>query len=165
MYSTMRHQQLDELSCHLRRAKTATGALTDWCEARSIGTGPVRAIVQEPGGKPRPDDEALDALQLAPAEPMAHRRVVLTRGNIALSDCDLWWLPERLPEPLLDALSWSDMPFGTVVSSLRPRRRTLYEARLPADGPHVLEHRAVVLTGEGLPIAAVRERYRASLLN
>ena len=155
-----------DLSARLLASGTATRALEAWCDEHRIGTGSVRA---ERHACPvaRPDDELLDALDLSPGEPLRHRRVTLTRGEVGLSDCDLWWLPARLAPEMAAEMEASDRPFGTVIAPLRPRRRTLFEAVLPAGGAHVLEHRAVVLASLGgcRPIAAVRELYRVALVS
>lgn len=159
-----------ELLAALRRllltSGSATRALEEWCDEHRIGSGSIRAERRAslPG---RPDDELLDAFALAPCEPLRHRRVTLTRGGTELSDCDLWWLPARLDPAMVAEVETTNAPFGAIIAPLRPKRRTLFEAVLPAGGVHVLEHRAVVLesVGECRPIAAVREFYRATLLS
>lgn len=152
------------LSGRLLAAPTACAALASWCTEHGLGDGPIRAERHATGHAAPPDEALLDALSPRRGEAMPHRRVTLWRGGVPLSDCDLWWLPGRLQPGMVDVLHGTDVPFGTVVAPLRPSRRTLFAALLPGGGPHVLEHRAVVLAGGRRPIAAVRERYRAILI-
>jgi hypothetical protein len=154
-----------KLSQLILSSGTATSALLQWCVAHGLGEGPILARRQPVPVAPRPDDDLFDALGLARGETVRHRRVTLHRGEVPLSDCDLWWLPDRLPARILRALNTTDQPFGTVVVPLAPVRRTLFES-FAIDGPHVLEQRAIVEGGLGRrrPIAAVRELYRAGLV-
>lgn len=149
------------LSERLLRSDSAARTLLEWCGERMIGGGPIRAV-------PVAGDDAAvppDLLEhLGTGESPRHRRVVLARGSVGLSDLDLWWLPGRLPAALGAALETTDHAFGVVVAPLRPRRRMVFVGL--ASGRHFLEHRAVVeTTGDAgyRPVAAVRERYRAGL--
>ena len=154
------------LSARLLTADGATQALAAWCDEHGIGDGPILAERRLSAGAVRPDDALLDWLLPGPAESIRHRRVTLTRDGIALSDCELWWLPGRLDPDLVAALDGTQRPFGAVVARLRPTRRTIFEAVLAPGLPHVLEHRALVLASVGMrqPIAATRELYRAALV-
>ncbi|MBR0663278.1 hypothetical protein GXW71_02810 [Roseomonas hellenica] len=146
------------LSARLLAARSATRALEAWCAEHGIGDGAVRARMVPAPPLP-PDAEALELLRPAPAEVLRHRRVVLVRGAVALSEAENWYLPQRLPPGMRHVLETTDTPFGVAVEALRPRRRTMHVA-FAADG---LLHRAVVLTGAGRPIAVVHERYLPAL--
>jgi hypothetical protein len=157
---------LRALADRLLASGSATRTLTEWCIERGIGEGPVVAKRREQSAESRPDDEQLDALMLQPGERLRHRQVTLVRGGIGLSDCDLWWLPCRLPLEMARQVDLTARPYGAVIAPLAPSRRTLSEEVLPAGLPHVLEHRAVVFAGDSpkRPLAAVRELYRAVLI-
>jgi len=155
------------LNSRLLSADSATRALRKWCDDHRIGgDGPILAKKQPHADIVRPDDELLNTLLLAPGEVIQHRRVTLSRSGIALSDCDLWWMPSRLGQGMAAELDNTDSPFGTVVAPLHPTRHTLYEAVLPTGHTHILEHRALVISGVSprWPIAAVRELYRTELI-
>jgi hypothetical protein len=83
-----------------------------------------------------------------------------------LSEADNWFLPRRLPAAMARALETTDVPFGAIVAPLQPFRRTLRVAIASdaLDPGVVLEHRAVLLDAHGRPLAVVRERYRAALI-
>ncbi|MBL6459132.1 hypothetical protein JMJ55_27805 [Belnapia sp. T6] len=157
-----------ELLATLRRLLLTSGSATRapeaWCDEHRIGFGSIHAE-RDACQHARPD-ELLDALVLAPGEALRHRRVTLTRGEVELSDCDLLWLPARLDPAMVAEIEKTNTPFGAIIAPLRPKRRTLFEATLPAGGAHVLEHRAVVLGGFGecRRIAAGRELHRAALV-
>lgn len=149
---------LAALSARLLAASSATRALEAWCAEHGIGEGAIR-VRMVPAPPLPPDAEALALLRPAPAEVLQHRRVVLLRGPVALSEAENWYLPQRLPPGIRQVLATTDTPFGVAVEALRPRRRTIHVA-VAAGG---LLHRAVVLTGAGQPIAVVHERYLPAL--
>ncbi|MBW6397133.1 hypothetical protein KPL78_04695 [Roseomonas sp. HJA6] len=151
----------------LRRAASATRLLAAWCAERGIGEGPIRI---ERHASPLADIPAAEVAALLDAEATAeirHRCVTLRRGAVALSDCDIWWLPARLAPAMQAKLDATDHPFGLVVARLHPTRRMLSETVLPPGGPHALEHRALLLTGDVAPrpFALVRESYRRVLVD
>ena len=157
----------DALLRAILRGPTATLALARWCAERGLGEGPVHASVMCDRPAMIAPDILLDALEVVGPTRLRHRRVTLLRGAVALSDCDLWWLPDRLPASVTAALDAGDRPFGTVVAPLRPWRRTVETRIIGPGAAHVLEIGAVVLatrTDRPLPIAAVQERYRGALL-
>ena len=146
---------LAEFRARLAAAGSATRCLEDWCAERGLGAGPVRSLRRAP----LPD--APDMARLLGAEGATrHRSVTLMRGNVALSDCDVWWLETRLGPGMAAALEETDLPFGQVVAPLAPVRRMVLDRA--AAVPHALEVRAVLEAG-GRPFAVVREFYRAAL--
>lgn len=151
----------------LRRATSATRLLAAWCAERGIGEGPIRI---ERHARPIADIPTAEVSALLDAEAAAeirHRCVTLRRGAVALSDCDIWWLPARLDPAMQAELDATDHPFGLVVAQLHPTRRILAETVLPSDGLHALEHRALLLTGDAArrPFALVQESYRQVLVD
>jgi len=160
-------ESIRALNSKILSADSATCALRKWCDDHRIGgDGPILAKKQPHVDIVQPGDEFLSALLPAPGEVIQHRRVTLSRSGIALSDCDLWWMPSRLDESMTAELDSTDIPFGIVVAPLNPTRHTLYEAVLPTGHTHILEHRALVISGVSpqWPIAAVRELYRRELI-
>ena len=139
----------------LARAASATRCLEQWCAEHGLGTGSIRSLRRVP----LPDAPGLSAL-LGATGALRHRTVTLMRGNVALSDCDVWWLEQRLDPGMAAALARTDRPFGQVVAPLAPVRRILLDRGAPA--PHALEVHAV-LEASGRPFAVVREFYRAAL--
>ncbi|WP_376099395.1 hypothetical protein ACE7GA_11210 [Roseomonas sp. CCTCC AB2023176] len=151
------------LSDRLLRSDSAVRTLQEWCEERCIGEGRIRLVRAAGEGEPTPPG-LLGHLEGEDGEIVRHRRVVLTRGAVGLSDCDLWWLPGRLPRRLAEALDTTDHPFGLIVAPMRPRRRTVFVDVMR--GRHVLEHQVVVevpVEPGTRPVAVVRERYRLAL--
>jgi chorismate-pyruvate lyase len=96
---------------------------------------------------------------------MEHRRVALVCGNTALSEADLWFLPDLLTPAMVRALAETDEPFGRVVQALSLRRTTLEACQFGPDAPVVLEHRALLCTKAGEAVAEVWERYGRSLVS
>jgi chorismate-pyruvate lyase len=132
--------------------------LEAWCAEHGVGHGAIR-VQRVPAPPLPPDAETLDLLRPEPGEIPQHRRVVLMRGAVALSEAENWYLPQRLPPAMRDVLETTDLPFGVVVEPLRPTRRTL-RAEPGAEG---LLLRAVVLREGERPIAVVQERYLPAL--
>ena len=100
-----------------------------------------------------------DALDCAANEAVAHRRTRLLHGDVLLSEAELWYLPARLTAAMNHALAVTDTPFGAAIADLSPTRRTLSVDRL-GDADRVLRVRAVVLAGDGRPLALAEEVYR-----
>ena len=144
----------------LRAADSATRCLEAWCAERGIGAGPIRSL-RRPSAPGAPDLRA--RLAALGGEAPRHRSVTLMRGDVALSDCDIWWLGSRLDPAMRAELDTTDRPFGLVVAPLRPVRQVVAESLPPPGGEHGLEQEALLLA-RGRPIAVVRERYRAALL-
>jgi hypothetical protein len=139
----------------LAAAASATRCLEEWCAARGLGAGPVRSRRRAP----LPEAPALAAM-LGMAAGVRHRSVTLMRGDVALSDCDVWWAEALLAPGMAATLAGTDLPFGQVVAPLAPARRVLLDRAAAA--PHALEVQAVLEAG-GRPFAVVREFYRAAL--
>ena len=132
-----------------------------------------------------PTAEQRERLQVSADEPVKYRRVRLTCGSHVLSEAENWYVPARLTAAMNDTLETTDAPFGKVVQPLHFRRRTLSAEllwsplppgweraeRLPADraGPLVmphrlLQHRALLVDGDGHPFSALIETYTEQVL-
>ena len=150
---------VDALRRELLAANSATAVLQRRCAE------PIRAEVDRAGRKPAMAEQRAD-LGVGPAEPVAYRSVVLKCGAVALSIAENWYVPARLT-PGINAALAGDAPFGAAIRPLAPSRRTLDIATRREDGsvaPHVLRQRAIVLDGQGRPLAEVIENYAPALL-
>lgn len=146
---------LDALEAELTRGGIVTRVLEAWAGA------PVRAERVAVHA----DASAATRLRLRAAadEPIGFRRVRLMVGGAVLSEADNWFVPGRLTPAMRAALDHSDTPFGRVIAPLAPRRETLACERLAADP--VLRVRALVLGGDGTPLAEVVELYRSAVFD
>ena len=78
-----------------------------------------------------------------------------------MSEADLWFVPDRLTPGMAHDLATTNTPFGIIVAPLKPSRELIsFRFGRPAD-THALEHHAVLRRADGIPIAAVHERYLA----
>lgn len=160
--------RLNRLQRELKATRSATLTLEKWCaEFRMAEPPAVKARVVS-GAMNGPSPEQLRRLQVGSAEEVRYRRVELRCGEQVLSVAENWYVPARLTVEMNRALDFTEKPFGRVVLPLAPRRETISSEvlwRSPAPLPEaVLEHRALVLTGEGKPFSEVRERYQRALL-
>lgn len=165
------------LSKKLLASNSATSALEAWCQDHRIGWGPITAHLVHDGPPLWPGDDLLDELRCEdPSANLAYRRVRLCRSGIVLSEASNWFVPARIPREMRDALATSKLPFGTVIGPLKPRRRTFAVRFSGLNGPEpacapdarpctVFEHKAVVLREDGVPIAAVHEKYQSTLFD
>ncbi len=172
------------LHARLLAAQTATAALEAWCAERKLAMVPaVRARIVSGIDKPLEPDQR-DRLRIGADEPVKYRRVELTCGETVLSEADNWYVPGRLTAEMNGIVETTDTPFGRAVAGLRPYRKTfsvthLWEPTIsaPVPGPSpetparpldipwlLLEHRALVFTGDGMPFAEVRETYTRNIL-
>ncbi len=178
--------ELQSLNADLLSHPSATLTLERWCRQHHLA-GEARIVAHRLQGqdKPLPED-ARALLEIGPDEPVRYRRVQLACGDRVLSDADNWYVPARLTAAMNEQLDHSDEPFGKVVQPLHFRRQTLsadllwsplpdgwdgQSAQLPADGhgplqiPHqLLQHRAVLFTGENRPFSMVVETYTDQVL-
>jgi chorismate-pyruvate lyase len=142
----------------LATAKSATAVLQRRC------TTPIRAEVTRGGKRATPAQRA--HLGVAAGDAVAYRRVALKCGPVTLSVAENWYVPARLG-PEMNAALAGDAPFGAVIRPLAPSRRTLSIATQREDraiSPYVVRQRALVLDGEGRPLAEVVENYTPVLL-
>lgn len=154
---------LAEFEAHLARHDSATQALQEWCRARHIGEGPIRARVigaqsNDPPARMR------DILRLGAGERLGMRNVRLTCDDALLSVAWNWYAPARLTAEMNAALDHGDVPFGKVVAPLRFRRETIAVTPGPAENcprDTVSTHRALLRLPNGEPLAYLIECYTA----
>ncbi|RUL74478.1 hypothetical protein [Dyella choica] len=177
--------ELQTLNAQLLSHPSATLTLERWCAAHHLSPD-AKVVAHRVHGndKPLPDD-ARTLLGIGPDEPVRYRRVALSCGDVVLSDADNWYVPSRLTADMNHQLDTSDVPFGKVVQPLHFRRQTLSAELLwsplpegwdsgkplpPSSGQplaipdHVLQHRAVLYTGDNQPFSLVVESYTSRVL-
>ena len=185
-YSRMKAMaMLQSLNADLLSHPSATLTLERWCGTHHLAhDAKVVARVVKGADKPLPDG-AREQLGIGADEPVRYRQVQLVCGGLVLSEADNWYVPSRLSEAMNRELDESDTPFGKVVQALHFRRQTLaaellwsplpagWDAgvplppatRHPLDIPaHVLQHRAVLVSGDNHPFSLVVESYTANVL-
>jgi chorismate-pyruvate lyase len=139
-------------------ARSATAVLQRRCGE------PIRVEVDRVQKPATPEQRA--HLDVGTTEPVVYRRVALRCGAVSLSIAENWYVPARLT-PAMNAALAGDAPFGAVIRPLAPSRRTLGIATQHDDAsvaPYVVRQRAVVLDGQGHPLAEVVENYTPVLL-
>lgn len=144
------------LSRDLLASPTATAVLERRCG------GPIRAEVDRAVHR-EPTPEQRKRLGVRPDERVVYRSVVLGCAGVALSVAENWYVPARLTPEMNAALEQGDIPFGAIIRPLHPHRKPL-EQLMTGIAPYVLRHRALVLDGEGRPLAEVVENYTMALL-
>lgn len=158
---------VDRLNAELLNGRTATEVLEERCAALGLADVPRvhaqvrrdRLVAGEAAARRRLD---------AAGERLGYRRVHLMCGPHILSEAVNWYVASRLTPAMNEALERSDVPFGRVILPLGPSRRTI-STRVLWDGSGaapstVLRHRALVVDGQGRPLAEVIENYRAILV-
>lgn len=158
---------LEALRADLLSQPSATAVLERWCGLEPLAGGS-RLVARLVRGVHKPAGAARrQALAVEATEPVAYRRVRISFGGQLLSEADNWYVPGRLTPRMIGLLDSTDIPFGRVVQALNFSRRTRSAIRLrdPVSPRHpVLEHRAVLHTGEGVPFAALVETYTGEVL-
>lgn len=146
---------------------SATALLKRWCEGRGLADpAEIRAEVDRGANVP-PSAEQRTRLKVGPDEKIAYRRVRLMCGAYVLSEAENWYVPGRLNGEILAQLD-GDTPFGAAIRPLDPRRVTigtarLWNGKLPVPQA-ILRQQALVLDGDGQPLAEVRETYQKALI-
>lgn len=163
------------LNAHILRSATVSDALQTWCEEYVIGLGRLRSEVMrmelfEPLSVA--DGLLFGEVRLGPTGLM-YRRVNLRRGNALLATAEIWYVNACLPADMRARLAGTDAPFGRVVAELKPVRHnfaviahgadTMPDHNIHAARP-VLEHRARLMSGDGVILAVTRELFLESLL-
>lgn len=151
------------LDAAILRGPTATQALQRICGPAL----PVRAEVDRGASAPA-SAETRARLGVSDDAVLGYRRVRLLCGDRLLSEAQNWFVPARLAPTMRAELDAGTRPYGAVIAALAPVRRNLATERLwdgqGAPPPAVLRHRAIVLSGAGVPLAEVIETYQRGAL-
>lgn len=152
-----------ELNRRLLASPSATATLRQWCFDHGIADPVIHAELIK-GPAPAATRRQRQELQVDADEPLGYRHVRLSCAGHVLSDAENWYVPSRLTATINATLDSTDTPFGTAVAPLHISRRTLgaemlwrHAARPPAQ---LFRHLALVLDGNGRPIAEVIETYQ-----
>lgn len=155
-----------QLYFHLMSFPTATSALTAWIAARGLDSAPIRVnVVGQVKRHTRIGREGF----------IAQRRVRLISGSHVLSEATIVYREYILSNEFRDKLRLTDLPFGHIIASLGPSRRTTFARALGAPlmprladlenaFTPVLDVHATISTAVHGPIARVHETYGAYLL-
>jgi len=177
---------IQTLNAEILASRSATQSLENWCRDHRLADEPriVARSIREVSRAP--DADQRQRLQVTDRDEVKHRRVQLLCGARVLSEADNWYVPGRLTPEMNRLLETTDTPFGTVVRSLEPYRRTfamkILWAPLP-DGwergsaaspgaagrtlviPDALfQHQAVLYDRDGRPFSEVSEIYQRDIL-
>ncbi len=167
---------LQSLNAELLANKSATAVLETWCADHKIASVP-KIIARRIEAQSRaPSEQTRVRLKIGVDTLVEFRNVALMCGDVVLSVAQNWYVPERLTPEMNKVLTTSETPFGKVIAPLSPTRQTvsatllwsvLPDLKLPQSPlpENLLEHRAVLSTGEGLPIAEVVETYQRGVMS
>lgn len=175
---------LQTLNATLLSNPSATVTLQSWCTDHKMAGEPrIRALRDQNTRKPA-DAAIREQLKVGADEPVGYRRVQLACGDHVFSEADNWYVKSRLTPEMNRLLETSDTPFGLAVKALNFSRRTLsstllwsplptgWEMQMPklatsdqslAIPERVLQHRALLSRGDGVPFSLVVETYRRDL--
>lgn len=163
-------QTLESLESQLLSNASATEVLESYCQ-RYFGAehATVRAEILKRQDHAKASKTVLRTLKLGPGESVSYRSVRLRCGEIALSEADNWYVPERLTPAMNEALAKTDIPFGKVVKPLqfqRQTRKTRWNPNMTgaSANPWIFENQAQLIAPGQPPFSVLRERYLASLL-
>ena len=161
---------IQALSAEILGSQSATATLESWCRDHHLADTPRIVARLVPGVHRTPSREQLRRLDVGAERDVSYRRVRLQCGTHILSEADNWYVPARLTAEMNRSLETSDTPFGRVVASLQPYRRTFAVKVLWSDGTRpipgsLFEHDAVLYTRDAKPFSEVSEVYRRDLLD
>lgn len=177
---------MQSLNAELLASRSATAVLETWCTDHKLAAVP-KIIARPIGGAFRqPSAETRARLKIGDAVRVEYRNVALMCGDIVLSVAQNWYVPERLTPEMNTVLTSSETPFGKVIAPLNPTRQTVSSSLLWSPLPkgwemsapprpavageavtvptNLFEHRAILSTGQGVPIAEVVETYQRGVL-
>ncbi|NEW90686.1 hypothetical protein DY468_01825 [Rhodopseudomonas sp. BR0M22] len=176
---------VDEFLRVMKAHDTATAALIAWCRRHHPCDAEAIAITLH-GDEEMAADRYHGPLQPRAGETLRRRRVWLHWGRRVLSEAENWYIPERLPLPLREAVAAGSRPYGAVVAVLRPERTPLATLRTDEGGSDQSEaaamleqlapakgfsppeafvlHIHAIMTASGVMLAELHEHYRRDLL-
>jgi chorismate-pyruvate lyase len=176
---------MQTLNADLLASTSATATLEKWCRDHAMAADAKITACLVRGADKAPSEEQLERLHVVDARELKYRRVELRCGTRILSEADNWYVPARLTDAMNEQLETTDAPFGRVVQSLRPYRRTLAASMLWSPLPagwelaaptsrgttsrleipkELFRHRAMLFTSASVPFAEVVETYQADVL-
>lgn len=178
---------MQTLNASILGSTSATRILESWCADHHMAVEPKILAVRDAGLTKDPSAEQLQRLGVSSASEVRYRRVALRCGAHTFSIADNWYVPARLSSEMNALLDETDTPFGKVVQSLHPYRRTIDATLLWSPLPtgwelharsrswlhrrnmlpmpqELFQHRAVLYTANHVPFSEVVETYQSELL-
>ena len=177
---------IETFNAELLSHASATATLERWCADHGLARNAKIAARLDRGAEKPLDEPGRQLFALQPEEAVRYRHVRLFCGEKLLSEADNWYVPDRLDPEMNRLLDNTDTPFGRATRDLDFRRETLssrllwtplpenWERRpLPPLAPQgrieapefILEHRALLRSAAGTPIALVAETYTSGVLD
>ena len=161
-------QLMRQLNTDLLNSRSATATLETWCRDHRLASEPKIVARLVPGAASAPSAEQLARLEVSSSDQVKYRQVDLRCGARTLSKAENWYVPGRLTAEMNRVLDTTDTPFGRVVASLEPYRKTIATRMLWSGqgvAPSALfEHRAVLYTRDHKPFSEVLEVYQRQVL-
>jgi hypothetical protein len=177
---------IQTLNADILGSRSATASLETWCRDHRLAADPTIIARAVRGGEKAAAPDTRQRLELGADDAIKYRRVELRCGSRLLSEADNWYVPGRLTPEMNHLLETSETPFGKVVESLQPYRRTFAVQMLWSPLPRgweqsstaqpagsasalaipaaVFAHRAVLYTREHRPFSEVNEVYQRDVL-
>jgi chorismate-pyruvate lyase len=176
---------LQTLNSELLSHDSATLTLEHWCAAHHLANPAQITAERLPAVDQPPTAEQRQELRVTPTQAVSYRHVKLRCGSVVLSEAENWYVPSRLTAAMNQQLNTTNTPFGKVTQALHFQRHTIaarllwqplpagWELQPVAMGAgagalyppaQVLEHRALLLLPDGLPISEVVETYTSNVL-
>lgn len=177
---------IQTLNAEILSSRSATLSLENWCRDHRLAAEPKILAHVVTGITKAPTIEQRQRLEVTAQDKVKYRRVQLRCGTRVLSEADNWYVPSRLTPEMNRLLEATDTPFGKVVKSLEPYRRTFAVKLLWAPLPEgweresgrlpvatnralvipdaVFEHNTVLYSREHKPFSEVHEVYQRQIL-
>ncbi|MBB3946907.1 chorismate-pyruvate lyase [Rhizobium skierniewicense] len=175
---------VQDLNIQLLSHDSATLTLERWCDDHRLAD-PAKISATRLNDTKEPPETVRKQLNVAAADRLGYRHVLLKCGTLVLSEADNWYVPARLTPEMNETLDTTDTPFGKVVAPLQFQRHTISSQLLwqplpgnwavggtiPAatnkmiDIPETLiSNQAMLSKPDGTPISFVIENYKSNLL-
>ena len=163
------HDRVRQLAAFIRAHPTVTGALQRWCTLMGLATAPIEARLMAPVLATDPSDAIMHALRLAPGADRERgrgqvllRRVALASGSLVLAEAVNWYVPERLPTDIANALQTTMVPFGRAIEPIGVSRVDVRDR--VTEQRALFTQSAVVADRNGVRLAYVEETFLPALL-
>jgi chorismate-pyruvate lyase len=177
---------IQTLNAEILGSRSATRSLENWCRDHRLADAPIIQAHMITGVNKPPTEEQRRRLMVNDQSEVKYRRVQLRCGSHLLSEAENWYVPSRLTPEMNRLLETTKTPFGKVVESMEPYRRSFAvkilwapladgweqdPGKLPTATGDILvipdalfEHRAILYSREHRPFAEVSEVYQRQIL-
>lgn len=177
---------IQTLNAEILGSRSATRSLENWCRDHRLAKEPKIVAHLITADNKAPTEEQRQHLMITAQDEVKYRRVQLRCGVHVLSEAENWYVPSRLTPEMNRLLETTETPFGKVVESLEPYRRTFAVKQLwtplpdgwerePSKLPTktrqkltipdaIFQHQVVLYTREHKPFSEVSEVYQKQIL-